>query len=162
MRPVYTLMFALCLSALAACGFELRGGQALPPGLGDMRLQGGSEDLYRQLRRVFRLSGGALSRREGAGPVLRVLDERSARRALSVDSAGKALTYGIDYEVEFEVLGADGTAAAPPQRLRLTREYLYAGDDVHGAAREEALLREGMTAEAAERMLRRISRLRAG
>ena len=163
MRPWYPILALLALATLAACGFQLRGGGGLPAAFGVVELRGGGAVLRRELGGGLRAAGavvvdgesGAGSNDAGAA-VIRVLDERDGRRTLSVDSAGKALKYGVYYEVEFDALGADGAVLARPRRLRLLEEYIYDGDDVHGAEREEQLLRRAMVAQAAARIIRRL------
>ena len=161
MRPRHTFIALAGLAAVAACGFQLRGGGGLPAAFGVVELRGGGEALRRELGAGLRAAGAVvegenLAAADGDAAVLRVLDEQTGRRTLSVDSGGKALKYGVYYEVEFDAIGADGAVLARPRRLRLLEEYIYDGDDVHGAEREEQLLRRAMTGQAVARIIRRL------
>ena len=149
----------LALLLLAACGFQLRGGWQLPPALGNTALQGGDYPLYSALKEGFRAAGADLHRGEGNAARLRITQEQLGRRTLAVDANGKAIKFGVYYALRFDARSADGKQLLAPQNINLLRDYLYTGDDVHGAARQEALLRAEMYADMAGQILQRLAAL---
>ena len=108
-------------------------------------------EIYVGLRRALVASGVTLVEDPAdAGAVLRLSNERSGRRVLSVGRDARVSEYEVYSTITFEVRragsgqGADRAAIVEPQQLRLTREYLYDSSGVLGKSDEEALLREEM------------------
>ncbi len=111
------LMLALLLSA---CGYHLRGALHLPAGLKNVYLEGGSAELRGQFKRAMDISSVPLaSSPETAGIIVKIFDEDSQRRVLSLNSAGTAndfeLGYRFDYKGRSAVISGD---TLPGESLR--------------------------------------------
>lgn len=143
---------ALAPLLLGGCGFRLRQRFGVPAAMQRTYLEGSERsEIYVGLRRALAASGVTLVEDPAdAGAVLRLSNERSGRRVLSVGRDARVSEYEVHVTVTFEVRrtanepGADRSAILEPQQLRLTREYLYDSSGVLGKSDEEALLREEM------------------
>ncbi len=155
MKKTY-LASLLVLLIFSGCGFQMRGNWELPPSMNQTGLQGGSHQLYRELKKGFSAAGASISRESQSGPRLRIIEELFDKRTLSIDATGKALEYEIFYVLKFEVLAANGSIMVEPQRLNLVRDFLYVSGDVYGTSRQEKLLRDQMYEEMVDLILRRI------
>lgn len=151
-------LISLIMSTLPACGFQMRGEWSLPVVMQQTTYTSGSRDLFRALERAFRAASATIIQGDGVagGTRLRVTGEILDRRVLSVDNTGKAIEYELFYVLTFDVLDGQGNLLVKPQRMSMTRDYLFAAADVHGTSRQEALLREEMRREMANLIMRRI------
>ena len=78
------LIMALLLSA---CGYHLRGALQLPAGLKNVYLEGGSAELRGQFKRAMEISSVPFaSSPETAGMIVKIFNEDSQRRVLSLNS----------------------------------------------------------------------------
>jgi LPS-assembly lipoprotein len=156
---------------LGGCGFHLRGTaqMELPPLLREMRVvvqgQGqGSQLTYDPLRvamqNVLRNQAGVSVVERGEVATLVLMRERIANQVLSVNPQGKAREYQLRYEVSFQVLSADNVRLTPRQTLYLQRDYLSEPNAVLAREREEQELRETLRQDAAQQILRRLSKVK--
>ncbi|MBR9813110.1 hypothetical protein GYB61_04550 [bacterium] len=154
---------ALFVAALAsACGFQLRGRQALPPALSQVFIQVQSEygvlepPIVAALRRSLRARGATVVRKAWQADSALVIEQlENTRRILSVGSDGKAIEYELTTTVRY-ALRDDKDNRIPPQQLSLTRDYLFNSEAVLATEAEERKLRDVMQAELAELMLLRL------
>ncbi|HLS81688.1 MAG TPA: LPS assembly lipoprotein LptE [Steroidobacter sp.] len=156
------ILFAAVLAvSLSACGWRLQGTSRLPPIMTAAYVE--AEDRYsefnRALRDSLRASGARLTeRRTEATAVVRILDEESGQRVLSVSARNTPEEYEIYYTVEYSVEGEQGELI-PPQRLEMTRDYSYDVTAVLAKQREEAMLRAALARDLAAQVVRRIASL---
>jgi LPS-assembly lipoprotein len=140
------LMAALML-AVSACGFHLRGDVKLAPQLTRVQIQGGDvyDPLVRDLTRALTAAGSTVvAEATQATAILQILKNGGDRRVLSVQTTGKVQEYELYQIFEFRVRDAAGRELLEPQRLELTRDYLFDADDVLGKSAEEEVLRRDM------------------
>lgn len=146
---------------LAGCGFHLQGALALPEGVRSVHFAAKDElspfavELRRALERSGAIVAGSAS---DADAVIRVLQERTGRRVLSVSARNTPQEYEIFYMVEFAIDRA-GKEALAPQRLDLTRYFSFDESLLLAKDREEAVLREAMARDLADLVLRRLESL---
>ena len=152
------LVLTLAIAATGGCGYQLRGGVSLPPGLDAVRIAG-PIDIRNALTQLLD-SGGVHVQPVGgsAEALLQVSDERFNRRVLSVDpNTGKERGFELACQVTFEVIGAQGEELVPKQTVSLIREYVFDTDAVLGTSREQGVLRAEMRRDAAAQIVRRIA-----
>ena len=146
---------ALLASLLAGCGFHLRhGAAALPEGVHSVYVAAGDEltPFAVELRRALERSGASLAGTAGGtDAVIRVRQDRSGRRVLSVSGRNTPREFEVYYAVEFTIDRA-GKEVLASQRLELTRYFSFDESLLLAKDREEASLREAM---ARDRILNR-------
>ncbi len=152
-------LLAAVATALAGCGFQLRGQRNVDLGVAKALLvsQGGdlaSQELRRQLAYAgVRVVGSAAA----ADIVVTVGPERFDRRVLSVDpDTGKVREFEIGYELGYSVRRPDGTVVLQEDRIELERDFTFDETAVLGAFEEQVLLERELRIDAAETMLRRL------
>ena len=161
------LRTALLLGALAGtaagCGFQLQGAGVLPEAVATTYVE--SPQRYTEFH--VRLSDALAARgvelaesRDEAGAVLRILEDTSGQRVLSVSARNTPQEYEVFYAVGFS-LEAGGTALIDNEFLVATRSYSYDPTQVLGMAAEEQVLREALAEDLARRVLRRIEGVQA-
>ena len=144
---------------LSACGFQLRGTVDLPPVLQATQLEGDRFSLLvSELGMLLRNAGAGLVEERGqATAVLKVLDETSSQRVLSVGVSGRAAEYELHHRVDYQLEDARGEVLVPRQSLSARRTYQFDENDVLGKANEEESLREEMQRDLARRILQQVS-----
>ena len=161
------LRTAVLLGALAGtvagCGFQLQGAGVLPEAVATTYVE--SPQRYTEFH--VRLSDALAARgvelaesRDEAGAVLRILEDTSGQRVLSVSARNTPQEYEVFYAVGFS-LEAGGTALIDNEFLVATRSYSYDPTQVLGMAAEEQVLREALAEDLARRVLRRIEGVQA-
>ncbi len=161
------LAAALLLALLQGCGWHLRGHgpqQAGALALGPLHLETRAvgADLASRLRQRLEAAGISLVPRSEAELILRVADERSARRVLSVGAGGKVEAYELQYGLDFSVRRADGTVLIPTEHLGFERDYAFDETEVLAKGQEQRELFELMYRNAVEAIVRRLHNLAGG
>jgi LPS-assembly lipoprotein len=95
----------------------------------------------------------------GEAPRLVLYGEQLGSRVLSVSSAGRADEYLLRYEVSFRLVDADNKPLSEPQTVKLQRDHQFDPLNVLAKEREEQELRAEMQRDAAQQILRRLSRI---
>lgn len=152
---------ALC-AAVAACGFRLQGAPELPAFFARTHVVAADpySPLVRELARA--LDGTAaeiVDEAAGASAVLRIREDRTEQRVLSVSVQGQPREYEIIYSVRFEVQ-VTGGMTFPMQSLEVRRDYPFDETDVLGRTREAQDLTEAMRRDMANLIVRRLAALR--
>ena len=131
------LISLLCLF-VAGCGFQLRGSHnkdaVLPNQLKKVFLD--TQQLYSglayEIRYLFKSYGTEfVENKELASLQLRILKAHHEKRILSIGSNAKAKENEIIYEIQFDAIDENGKQVMPPQKIRLTKDYL---DNINNAA----------------------------
>ncbi|TNF99606.1 MAG: hypothetical protein EP297_05285 [Gammaproteobacteria bacterium] len=144
---------------LTGCGFQMRGDWNLPPSMQNTVISGNyTRDMYDELKRNFQSASATLSKdpSSSVSAKLRIHEDRSDRRIMSVDVTGKALEYELYYILRFDVVRPDGVQIVPMQRIVLTRNYLFEDTQVIGSSREENLLKIDLRKDVARDLMRRL------
>lgn len=148
-------------AALAACGFQLRGtgGALLPESLATLRVtmpgRGPDDPAATAVRRALTDAGARLT--ESADVRTLVLyDERIETQVISVSTVtAKANEYRLRYGISFRL---DNAGEFAPQTIRLVREYTFDPTQVLAKEQEERELVREMQVDAAQQIVRRLSR----
>ena len=150
------LVFTLLLSS---CGFSIRGAAHFPPGMSAVYIDTNNRQspFYRELTTTIRNAGLTLeSKRDDADTVIKVLNDETGRRPLTVSARNVPREYEIFYLINYSVSIANQEVMSP-QRLVLTRDYTYDETKVLGKAREEDVLREAIAADLVGLLVQQVS-----
>ena len=152
------LLLGALAGAAAGCGFQLQGAGVLPEVVATTYVEVPQRFTEFHLRLTDALTSRGVElteSREEAGAVLRILEDESGQRVLSVSARNTPQEYEVFYAVGFS-LEAGGTALIDDEFLVATRSYSYDPTQVLGMSAEEQVLREALAEDLARRVLRRI------
>jgi len=144
---------------LNGCGFSLRGTDSIPAALAQTYVRAGNQSmpLVRELDRQLRIAGGGTTRdADVATAFLRILDDDSGERVLSLATTGGPEELEVYHIVTFELM-RDGTRVYGPDTLTLRRDYTFDKNDVLGKRRESETLRDALRRAIVALMLRRLA-----
>lgn len=153
---IVSLMLAFLLTA---CGFHLRGGLALPPDLGPVRVTAidPNSALVYDLEQSLRRAGAVMAPKDATDVArLVVASERWSNAPLSVDQFGRAQEYTLRYAVTFSFEDAQGEVIVPQQALDLSRDYVSVPTQSDGTEGEREILSRELRREMTASILRRI------
>ncbi|PSJ44846.1 hypothetical protein C7H85_12810 [Zobellella endophytica] len=143
---------------LAGCGFQLRGGENLPPELQRLALLGDDKtQFYRLVSARLQRAGVQLVEPDGATPVLTIAPLGQSNTTASVNARANTLEYAMRFSTRFILDMPD----APRQvfNVAFNRSFLDKSNQALASSREQQQLHEQMEFEAAEQILRQLSRL---
>ena len=151
-------IFAVC--SISGCGFQLQGSLGeLPPATASTYLQTDDpySEFYASLRTALRDRGAVVVESpQDASAVLRIIEDDTGQRILSVSARNVPREFELFYLVTFSFV-ADGNELLAPESLLVTRTYTFDERQVLGKAAEERALRQSLARDLAMRVLRRIS-----
>jgi LPS-assembly lipoprotein len=165
---VFTLYSVLCTLhlSLASCGFHLRGtGKVETPAalsVLQVRVEGNlleNHPLLAAMKNALRTQTDIQVQESGDAPRLLLYGEQSDSRVLSVTSAGKVDEYLLKYAVSFRLVDVDNKLLSEPQTVKVQRDHQFDRLNVLAKEREEQELRRDMQRDAAQQILRRLSRI---
>jgi|AZIJ01.1.fsa_nt_gi LPS-assembly lipoprotein len=143
---------------LAGCGFQLRSGDNLPPELQRLVLSGDDKtQFYRLVSARLLRAGVVLVDNDGDTPVLTIAPLGQANTTASINPRGDTLEYAMRFGTRFTLDMPD----EPRQvfNVAFNRSFLDKSAQALASSREQQQLREQMEQEAAEQILRQLSRL---
>lgn len=141
---------------LSACGYHLRGAFELPVGMKNIFLDGGSAPLQVQFKKAMDLSSIPIATSaETAGIIIRIFDENSQRRVLSLASTGVANDFELDYRMEYEIVDAKDTILMPRQPLEIKRDYYNDQLAIIAKESEETIIKNEMYLQAVRTIVNR-------
>jgi LPS-assembly lipoprotein len=146
---------------LAGCGFHLQGALTLPEGVRTVHVSTRDEltPFAVELRRALERSGAQVAPSSaGADAVIRIRQDRTGRRVLSVSARNTPQEFEVYYSVEFAI-DRGGAEALAPQQLDATRYFSFDESLLLAKDREEASLREAMARDLADLVLRQLGSL---
>jgi LPS-assembly lipoprotein len=144
---------------LTACGFHVRGAANLPPEISVVYIDSVNRysEFYQAL--VTEIRGSRLTladNSEKADTVIRVSQDISGRRVLSVSARNVPTEFEVSYTVRFSVF-MEGEEVLTPKQLVRIREYTYDETLVLGKAREEEVLRRAIAADLVGMVIQHLS-----
>ena len=159
----YTILFSLSF-LIISCGFHLRGNQDLSSVLPEVKVIGVNQhsELGRELIRA--LNNSKVNVLDESETVLTVTQNNISKRVLSLDSAGRANQYGLNYRLSFslqkKMQGDDNKSQLvdliAAQNISEKREYLFDANLVLAKTDEEMKLNNDMRQSAILQLLRRL------
>lgn len=160
MSHVRSLLAALLLTTMAACGFQLRGAYDLPFAELAIDLPANSE-LYTQLRRAIETgSGTRVVAASSQAAKLQVQTNAQAKNVLSVNAAGRVREYELVRQFRFRVVNADNTELLAPATITVRRDITFSDEQVLSKEAEEGLLWKDMQRDIVNQVLRRLATVR--
>jgi LPS-assembly lipoprotein len=161
MRPRTAWLILPLALLLGGCGFHLQGVAALPADLHKVYVAATDElsPFAVELDRVLKDAGAEIvvSPAE-AETTIRVAQDRTGRRILSVSSRNTPQEYQVFYSLKYSIERGD-KQAVPEQEIELTRSYSFSESSVLAKDREEEILRQAMARDLANLVVRRLESL---
>ena len=151
----------MVLAVLSACGFHLEGRTPLPQSMKAAYVQATDQqtDFVQSLRKALLTSGARPAlEKSTASSVVNILKDVVVRRTLSVSALNKPNEYEVTYVVRFSVSAGDKELLAP-QEISATRSYSFDETRLLAKEHEEAILRQAMAHDLADRVVRQLSSL---
>lgn len=159
------LLLSAAIACSAGCGFQLANtGGSGAAGIGPIYLDTPQPDSQfgQSLRDALRIRGvSVVATREEASVVVRILEESTGQRILSVSARNVPREYEVFYIVNF-VLEQDQQPTPDAQQLIAVRNYTFDETQRLGKSAEEDALRRTLASELTVRMIRRIQALAGG
>jgi LPS-assembly lipoprotein len=155
MRTLLALLLSL---SLAGCGFHLRGMGGLEFSLDAIHVSATNAygEMQRELETVLEQSGAMLlPDRVDAPWAVRIVTERTTRRAVSTTSQISVSEYELRLEVTFQ-LSDTNDIVIPATPVFAERIYSFDSTSLVGSREEEELLTEEMRRDVAAQIVRRI------
>ncbi len=140
---------------LTACGYHLRGAVDLPTGLKNIYLDGGSAQLHEQFRKALQSSSAQLVSSPVGALMVKIYDENSQRRALSLSSSGKSNEFELILQLDYELIGAGDKPLLERQPIEIRRSYYYDQQVVMAKDSEEGVIRGEMYQQAVVAIINR-------
>jgi len=156
----HLVLVAICV-VMSACGFRLAGRAPLPASMKSAYVQATDlqTDFAQSLRKALLTSGARPPYdKSQASSVVNILKDEVVRRTLSVSALNKPNEYEVTYLVRFSVSAADQELLAP-QEISATRSYSFDETKLLAKEHEEAILRQAMAHDLADRVVRQLSSL---
>ncbi|MDD5274437.1 MAG: LPS assembly lipoprotein LptE [Methylovulum sp.] len=139
---------------LCACGYHLRGAVALPDSLKHVYLDGASMQLREQFRKVLRGASGELAETPGvASAIIKVVNENSDQRAVSLSARGRSNELELSYHLQYALVNTDNTVLMDGQAVDVKREYFNNQGDIVAKDNEQQVIRNEMLQQAVRMML---------
>jgi LPS-assembly lipoprotein len=151
----------LSAALLGGCGFHLEGHTPLPDSMKSayVQAQDPRSDFVQSLRKAMLISGAhPADRKEKATSVVTIVKDQVTRRTLSVSAANRPTEYEITYTVQFSVEAGDKPLLMD-QEVSATRSYSFDERLLLAKEHEEAILRDALAKDLADRVMRRLARL---
>ena len=147
--------------SLAGCGFHLEVRRPLPASMKSAYVQATDmqTDFAQSLRKALLTSSSRPpSDKKTASSIVNIIRDDVVRRTLSVSAQNKPNEYEITYTVRFSVTAGDQELLAP-QDISATRSYSFDETRLLAKEHEEAILRQAMAHDLADRVIRQLSSL---
>ncbi|MES2015099.1 MAG: LPS assembly lipoprotein LptE [Pseudomonadota bacterium] len=161
MTNLRTLVCALALLALSACGFQLRGsGSAYNMPFKTIYLAfPDNSSLGTELRRNLRGSDKVevVADPAKAEATFEVVSEGRSKAILSLNSQGRVREYMLTYTLVFRVRDAKGEEVLGATEIMLKRPLTFNEAQVLAKESEEALLYRDMQTDLVQQILRRLA-----
>ena len=154
MRIAITILLA---SALAACGFQLRGTAELP--FDSLFIPGATGGIGLDLKR--NIQSGTRTRvvddPKLAQAVLQFTEDAREKNILSLSGAGKVSEFQLRHRVGFRVHDGKGSEFLPASQIIITRDFTFTDTDVLSKELEATQIYREMQLDMVQQILRRIS-----
>lgn len=152
-----SLLIALLLTTLTACGWHLRGAQELPAGMERIALTGIGGALQSELESQLADNGVTVTSND-AQFTLSFANEQQTRRTAALSADAVAAEYEFNHSVEFDLHAADGSLLGHEQ-AQLSRSVSFDPDQVLGSANEARIVQQEMARELATQIIRKLGYL---
>ena len=155
------LIFLLMASLVSGCGFHLRGTITLPDSIRTVNVK--SPDVKLRDTLVSRLESNnviVVNDPTSDSAQINITNVDFSREVRTIDDRGKATGYVLILMVKYAVVGSEGKDLVKPSTASARRDYNFEQEQLLSATREEELLHDEMREDAAQSILRKMSRIR--
>jgi LPS-assembly lipoprotein len=153
-----TFVFALLLTVIAGCGFQLRGSYSLPY---ESLYIGGSgySTVIASLKRAIRAAGSTRLADSTSDAQATFLPTAEAKEPiiLSLSGSGRVREKRLRYRYGYRIVDPKGRDLVLPGMVELTRDLSYADSDVLAKTQEEDLLWRDMENDLVQQLMRRLA-----
>ncbi|WP_305906614.1 LPS assembly lipoprotein LptE [Methylomarinum sp. Ch1-1] len=151
----HAAFFAVMLLS-TACGYHLRGALDIPEEMKNIYIEGASASLRDEINLSLKSADGQLvSSTEEASMVIKVIRDDMRRRVLSLNSAGKATEFELNYTVRFMLLDPTGQILMDQQEVEINRDFFNDQVDILAKSNEEAVIRDEIYRQAVRAIVMR-------
>jgi LPS-assembly lipoprotein len=152
-----TLLLAIGLCSLAACGYHLRTWD-LAGNLETARIAANLRNpLTEPLGRALESAGVSLVDTEAADLVIELLDDRAGRRNVAVTSQARVAEYEATLSVQYTVKDRAGKVLIQPTWLSASRVYRVDRGNPVASNQEQTLLEREMVEELVSQVIRGVN-----
>ena len=160
-----SLLASLAVTALAGCGFRLRGVPEFA--FGSLYINAPpASPLARELRRTLQASGAALQvltepvQMARAEAVFDLLSEQQERSVVGLTASGQVRELQLRLRIKFKLRTPAGDELIPETELLQQRDISYSETIALAKEAEEALLYRNMQTDLVQQLLRRLAAVR--
>ncbi|SAK84004.1 lipoprotein [Caballeronia hypogeia] len=147
-------------AALSACGFQLRGQQDYA--FKRLAITGGTPQMVARLERMVQGGSDTVIVKPFEKPDATLnLSEGQGLRTLSLNAQGVVQEYELVYNLNYSLMGADGTLLIPPSAIALNRSMTYSDQYTLAKSQESTLLYNDMRNDAVDQLTRRLATVRS-
>lgn len=157
----FILIFLLVSSLVSGCGFQLRGTINLPDSIRTVAVSSPDVKLRDVLVDSLEANNVIVVSSPTADSAHIEISKADFRREVrTIDERGKATGYVLILRANYKVLDSAGKDLVKPSIATARRDYNFDDTQLLSATREEELLRDEMREDAAQSILRKMSRIR--
>ena len=157
-RSILTLACSAVL--LSACGFQLRGQQDYA--FKRLAISGGTPEMLGRLQRVVEGGSDTVIVKVSEKPdAILSLTGGNGMKTLSLNAQGVVQEYELDYNLNYSMVGADGTLLIPPSVISLNRALTYSDQFTLAKGIEAQTLYRDMQFDAVDQLTRRLAVVRS-
>ncbi len=148
------------VAALSACGFQLRRQQDYA--FKRLAISGGAPQMVARLERMVEGGSDTVIVKPFEKPDATInLSEGLGMRTLSLNAQGVTQEYELVYNLNYSLIGADGTMLIPPSTIALNRSITYSNQYTLGKQTESTLFYDDMRKDAVDQLMRRLATVRS-
>ena len=157
-RSILTLACSALL--LSACGFQLRGEQDYA--FKRLAISGGTPEMLGRLQRAVEGGSDTVIVKVSEKPdAILTLTGGNGMKTLSLNAQGVVQEYELDYNLNYSMVGADGTLLIPPSVISLNRALTYSDQFTLAKGIEAQMLYRDMQFDAVDQLTRRLAVVRS-
>jgi len=150
------LLVLIC--SISACGFQLRGTQALPDSLSTINFECANEktwDLCRQLSREFQLHQIKLSNE--AEMTLSISNVNKKQRSVSIDSDASTAEYDLIHSVRYKLIHSATQTLISSQLVEASQSYRHQSSALIAKEREQGEIQTKLNQKITNIIFRQLS-----
>ena len=148
------------LLVIGGCGFHLQGSDTMPRSLASVRLEAPDtqSDFFHGLRAALLSSGTRLEPGVTGAATIRILEDTTAERVLTVSASNIPTAFELSYRVRVAV-ESQGRELMAPEEHTLTREYSFDERTLLAKEREREVLLQALADDLVGLLMRRFASL---
>lgn len=151
------ILAGLAATAMAGCGFRLRGAYTIPYRSIYVDAPAGSKTA-RQLANALRSQGVTVTDAAGEAEArLKFTQEAQSRSILALSGGGRVREYRLTYTLGYSLTDKAGREILPPATIQLNRDFTYDDSQYLAKTAEESFLYRDLQDDAVQQILRRLS-----